>query len=63
MNKLTEEEKSMIKYFWKEKGNLERYVEYPEVIKKLREEGSVIPHLWNNYILARDLLDMAIDDL
>ena len=59
---MDEEEKarfiSDIKYFWNEKGDLERYSEYsPE---KLREADPVIANVYEQYKAANETLERLL---
>lgn len=59
---MTEEEKkeyiSNIKYFWNEKGDIERFVNYS--MEKLEEADPVIANAYKQYLLAEKTLNKLL---
>ena len=53
------EDANMLAYFWKEKGNPERYVRYKECI----DEFPLFKQAWINYKLASAALDQLSEQL
>lgn len=51
----------MLRYFWEEKGDIERYVSYDE--ERTRREQPLIWLAWENYKTAEAAMDAAITTL
>lgn len=70
MAKLNNEQKDMIKYFWREKGNMERYACFEELKPLIAQELPEVLMAWENYkaILAEletasNILDAVVDTI
>jgi hypothetical protein len=46
---LTEEHKSMLKYFWEEKGDIERYCDFEKLKPIIQEEYPELLKAWYDY--------------
>ncbi len=53
----------MIRYFWEEKGDLERNADWENVIPILERECPQIVKAWRDYIAARAILDAVVKSL
>jgi len=60
MAKLTDEHLSMLKYFWEEKGDLERYYAFEELKPIIQEERPEIMKAWNDYKASITILDAVL---
>ena len=61
--KLTEDQLSSIKYFWQDKGDLERYCSFEELKPALLEQKPEIIKAWNDYKTAVAILDAVIENI
>lgn len=46
---LTEQHLTMLRYFWEEKGDIERYCEYNKILPILEKERPEVVKAWNDY--------------
>ena len=61
MSKLTSEQKDMIRYFWEEKGSLERYCDFEELKPIIQEEYPEILKAWYDYKASIKIMDAVIN--
>jgi len=59
---ITDEQKRMVAYFWKEKGDVTRYVEWKEVEKNLKEEYPTLAFAFERYFIMEDIINSTLDD-
>lgn len=62
-NDLTEEDISMLKYFWEEKQDIERYSKFEKIKPILEEKYPHILKCWNDYKHAIKTFELVIKDL
>jgi hypothetical protein len=60
---LTEEDKNMIIYFWTEKGDLERWIGWPEAKARLEQSRPEVLKAWNDYKMAIRTMDVMVESL
>lgn len=53
----------MLKYFWEEKGNIERYVGFEAMKPKLQEQFPEVLKAWNDYKTSERIFDAVITSL
>lgn len=63
MEKLTEEEKHSIKYFWVHEGDLERLIGFEELKPKIEAEYPEVLKAWNDYKISIKILDAVIETI
>lgn len=63
MEKLTEYNVDMIKFFWKERGNLERYCDFEKLEPLLKQCAPEILMAWYNYKASIKIMDSVIEQL
>lgn len=63
MDKLTDGQICMLKYFWEEKGSLERYFEFDNLKPILREQYPQIIKAWEDYKASIAIMDAVIKSL
>lgn len=63
MNKLTEEEKLDLKYFWEEKRDLERLYTFDELKPKIQEEFPEILKAWYDYKASIKIMTAVINTI
>lgn len=51
---------SMIKYFWDEKGDIERYCHFEEVKPRLKENNPEIWEAWKKYKKSLKILNSVL---
>jgi len=57
MNKLTDEQRSMLRYFWEEKGDLSAYCDFEELKPAIRKECPELLWAWQDYLKSVKNLD------
>jgi len=60
---LTNEDIRSLVYFWQEKRDLERSVDWPILKPELEKEYPHLIHAWNDYKHAKIVLDMVVDKI
>ena len=63
MEKLTEQDLNMLKYFWQEKEDLERFTDFEKLKPLLEKEKPEVLKAWNNYKSSKKILDIIIDNI
>lgn len=63
MDKLTEEQKDMLKYFWEEKGDITRYCDFEELIPKIQQEYPELLKAWYDYQASIKILDLVVNSI
>ena len=63
MEKLTEQDLNMLKYFWQEKEDLERFIDFEKLKPLLEKEKPEVLKAWNNYKSSKKILDIIIDNI
>lgn len=62
-DKLTNEEKQDLIYFWEETGDLERYCHFEKLLPKINNEFPELLNAWYSYKNSITLLDTMIEKL
>lgn len=62
-SKLTAQMISDLKYFWQDKGDLERYSSFEKIKPLLEKEKPEVLKAWNDYKASIRILDCVIDNL
>ncbi len=60
---MTRDDLKMIRYFWEEKEDIERYVGYEEILPDLERDYPAIVKAWKDYKASRDILSAVIRDI
>jgi len=63
MEKLTEQDLNMLRYFWQEKEDLERFIDFEKLKPLLEKEKPEVLKAWNNYKSSKKILDIIIDNI
>jgi hypothetical protein len=63
MSKLTDEQKSDIRYFWEEKGDISRYCDFEELKPIIQEEYPELLKAWYDYKASIKIMDVVIKSL
>lgn len=63
MEKLTDEQISDLKYFWEEKGDLERYVYFEELKPQIQEQHPELLKAWYDYKTSIKIMDVVVKSL
>ena len=63
MEKLTSEQIESLKYFWKEKSDLERYAFFEELKPQIQEQFPELLKAWYDYKAGIKIMDLVIDSL
>lgn len=58
-----QEHLSQLKYFWEEKGDLERYYAFEELRPMLQEKHPAVLKAWNDYKASIQIMDAVIKSL
>jgi len=58
-----DEHLAMLKYFWNEKGDIERYCDFEEIIPLLQIHHPELLKVWYDYKANIKLLDIVINNL
>lgn len=61
--KLTEEDINSIKYIWKEKENLECWVDWEIKQHLIIKELPLLYKAWNDYKMSIKMLNLIVEDL
>ena len=60
---LTQEQIDDLRYFWQEKGNLERYCDFEKLKPQIEKQLPLLFKAWNDYKLSIENLNMVVDNL
>jgi len=60
---LTDDDKNMVDYFWKEKGDIERWVSWEERKSEIAKECPALVKAWEDYKAAEAILNIVVDSL
>jgi hypothetical protein len=63
MEKLTKTDLGDLKYFWEEKGDLERLTTFEKLKPLIENEYPEILKAWNDYKTSIKIMDAVIDKL
>jgi len=63
MEKLTEEQINDLKYFWEEKGDLERLYNFEELKPKIQEQFPELLKAWYDYKASIKIMDAVVKSL
>jgi hypothetical protein len=63
MNKLTDIQIDDLKYFWEEKGDIERYVYFEELKPQIQEEYPELLKAWYDYKASIKIMDAVVKSL
>lgn len=63
MEKLTEEQIQDLKYFWLEKGDLERYCDFELLKPQIQEQIPELIKAWNDYKASIKILNLVVENL
>lgn len=63
MEKLTEDQIQDLKYFWQEKGNLERFCDFEELKPQIQNEYPELLKAWYDYKASIQILNLVIESL
>jgi hypothetical protein len=63
MDKLTDEQISDLIYFWKYKGDLERWSSFEKLRPQIQNEFPEVIKAWEEYKMSIRILDLIIDNL
>ena len=63
MEKLTEEQIYILKYFWEEKQDIERYCDFEKIRPDIQEKCPELLKAWNDYNLSIKNMDAIINSL
>lgn len=63
MDKLTEDQISDIKYFWEEKGDIERYCDFKKLKPQIQEEFPELLKAWYDYKASFKIMNLIINSL
>ena len=62
-NKLTDTQISDLKYFWEEKGDLERYCDFEELKPLIQEQYPELLKAWYDYKASITIMDAVIKNI
>lgn len=62
-NELTEEQINMLKYFWKETWDIEKYGHYEKIKPKIQEQIPELLTAWEQYKLSIKTMDIIVNSL
>ena len=60
---LSNEDIRMIKYFWEERGDLERWVSWLEKVPLFEKECPELIKAWRDYLMSKRILDIIVESL
>jgi hypothetical protein len=60
---ITEEDKVMLKYFWEEKEDIERYCNFEKIKPELEKKYPEILRAWNDYQVSKNILSALIKNM
>ena len=63
MEGLTEQDLDMLKYFWQEKEDLERFTDFEKLKPLLEKEKPEVLKAWNDYKAYKKILDIVMDNI
>ena len=63
MSKLTDEQKSMLRYFWEEKGDITKYCEFEKLKPAIHEEHPELLKAWYDYQVSIKIMDVVCKSL
>ena len=63
MEKLTIEQISDLRYFWEEKGDLERYAFFEELKPQIQEQFPELLKAWYDYKASIKIMDAVVESL
>lgn len=61
--KVDESDIDMIKYFWQEKGDIERFSSWSELLPALKENYPHLISAWENYKRSEKILNCVVNNL
>lgn len=63
MEKLTEEQISYLKYFWEERGDIERYCDFEKLKPQIQEQFPELLKAWYDYKASIKIMDAVVESL
>lgn len=63
MKKLTEEQISLLKYFWEEKGDIEKYHGFEKLKPQIQEQFPELLKAWQDYKASIKIMDAVVESL
>lgn len=60
---LNESEISLLKYFWQEKQDLDKFSNFEKLKPKIQNQYPILLKVWENYKLYNKLMDIVINSL
>lgn len=63
MEQLTQTDIDQIKYFWQEKEDIERYINFEELKPEIQKKFPELLKAWNDYKAARKIMYLVINSL
>lgn len=63
MRELTEDDINNLKYFWEEKGDIERYVHFEELKPQIQEQFPELLKAWSDYKTSIKIMDAVIKSI
>ena len=60
---ITQGDLDSVRYFWKEFSDIERWALWRKKLPELTAEYPLLVKAWNEYLMARQLLDIVVDHL
>lgn len=60
---ITEEQKNMLLYFWEEKGDIERYCDFENVLPELQKQYPEVLKAWNDYKISKRTLTSVLKSI
>lgn len=60
---LTKQDINDLQYFWQEKQDLERFVDFERLKPLIQEKKPELIKAWNNYKASVKILDLVIENL
>lgn len=63
MEKLTEDQIQDLRYFWQEKGDLERFCDFEELKPQIQNEYPELLKAWYDYKASIQILNLVVESL
>jgi hypothetical protein len=63
MEKLTDAQISLLRYFWEEKGDLERYARFEALKPQIQEQYPELLKAWYDYKASIKIMDAVVKSL
>lgn len=63
MKNLSDAQISMLRYYWENKGDIERYSEFKELIPQIQEQYPELLKAWYDYKASGKIMDAVVKSL